>query len=383
MVWHLITPEFPPAIGGVGDYAQQVATALAGQGDQVQVWSAGRAPAADDSPSSHASYLPNGFTPGALLRLGRTLNRHRTETRLIVQWVPHGFGYRSMNLPLCLWLWGRARLHHDDVSVMVHEPFLAFGEGTLKQQIVAAVHRVMAVLLLSAARRVWVSVPAWETALRPFALGRKLAMTWLPVPSNVTPVDDPAAVAGLKAALSGTGPNALIVGHFGTFGGPVARLLEERLNRLMESQDGTRFLLIGRGSTDFRARLLKAHPLAGEKIHATGALSNAGLSLHLQACDLLIQPYPDGVSTRRGSTMAGLCHGLPVLTTDGRFTESVWAQAGAVALAPAGDVEAFTAAARKLIESGELRRQLGARAISCYQNYFGLPRVVAALREAG
>ena len=42
-----------------------------------------------------------------------------------MQWVPHGFGYRSMNLGFCLWLRPRAR-SGDQVELMVHEPYLEF-----------------------------------------------------------------------------------------------------------------------------------------------------------------------------------------------------------------------------------------------------------------
>ena len=40
-VIHLLTPEYPPAIGGVGDYARQVAQGLAEAGDDVHVWCPG------------------------------------------------------------------------------------------------------------------------------------------------------------------------------------------------------------------------------------------------------------------------------------------------------------------------------------------------------
>ena len=36
--WHLLTPEYPPACGGVGDYTALVAAALAEAGDEVHVW---------------------------------------------------------------------------------------------------------------------------------------------------------------------------------------------------------------------------------------------------------------------------------------------------------------------------------------------------------
>ena len=42
-----------------------------------------------------------------------------------------------------MWLWLRAKLKRDHVEIMVHEPFLAFGEGSMKQNLAAAVHRVM------------------------------------------------------------------------------------------------------------------------------------------------------------------------------------------------------------------------------------------------
>ena len=89
-----------------------------------------------------------------------------------------------MNLPFCLWLWHRAVRHHDAVEVMIHEPYLAFGEGSWKQSGVAVVHRLMTMVLLKAARRVWMSIPAWEACWRPYTLGRALQFRWLPVAST-------------------------------------------------------------------------------------------------------------------------------------------------------------------------------------------------------
>jgi hypothetical protein len=36
--WHVITPEYPPMLGGVSDYTQSIAKGLAAQGDEVHVW---------------------------------------------------------------------------------------------------------------------------------------------------------------------------------------------------------------------------------------------------------------------------------------------------------------------------------------------------------
>ena len=37
-VWHIVTSEYPPDVGGVSDYTRQVAEGLARMGDEVHVW---------------------------------------------------------------------------------------------------------------------------------------------------------------------------------------------------------------------------------------------------------------------------------------------------------------------------------------------------------
>src|SRR5882762_6204283 len=131
-----------------------VASGLASAGDEVHVW----CPLAGDiaSTGAEAKTLRRNqaidsarvavhrefgrFTPYDLRRVGKLLDQFSAQRRLLVQWVPQGYGYRSMNLPFCLWLWQRAKLKRDRVEIMVHEPFLAFGEGSRMQDLAAAVH---------------------------------------------------------------------------------------------------------------------------------------------------------------------------------------------------------------------------------------------------
>src|SRR6185295_20387626 len=129
---------------------------------------------------------------------GQGLDKFPAPRRLLVQWVPQGYGYRSLNLPFCLWLWHRARFKKDRVEVMVHEPFLAYGEGSPKQDLAAVVHRLMVRVLLNAASHVWVSIPDWETQLRPYANENK-SFSWLPVPSTIPVVADPDGSARVRA----------------------------------------------------------------------------------------------------------------------------------------------------------------------------------------
>ena len=73
-------------------------------------------------------------------------------------------------------------------SSIVHEPFVTFSGG-IRQWVVAAVQRVMTLIIMSAARRVWVTTRAWTPLLEPYLAGRGITIQWLPVPSNLPPAD--------------------------------------------------------------------------------------------------------------------------------------------------------------------------------------------------
>src|SRR5437867_3567799 len=232
--WHIITCEYPPQPGGVSDYTRIVATGLAEEGDQVHVWCPASPELEAVIPGVSVHRALGRMCLHDLLRAGTRLNKFQKPRRLLVQWVPHGYGYRSMNLAFCLWLWSRAKIASDEIEIMVHEPFLAFGEGSLKQDAVAAVHRIMLTILLNAATRLWTSIPAWANSLRPYMLGRPIPVAWLPVPSNVERAPDSRGNgAGCHVENLLAGPK---LGHFGTFGSPIAGILTPLVSRLLEER---------------------------------------------------------------------------------------------------------------------------------------------------
>src|SRR5262245_10855732 len=229
LTWHIITGEYPPQIGGVSDYSQIVAEGLAEAGDDVHVW----------CPPLPRVSTYNGVTvhpalgrtsPRDLRAVDRLIDRFPNPRRLLVQWVPHAFGYRSMNVGFCLWLRRRAR-RGDRVEIMVHEPYLAFGERSLRWTAAASLHRVMTVILARAASRIWIAIPDWERRWRPYALGRNVPFTWLPVPSNlpIPATDDVGAVRDRFRLRDGP-----IVGHLGSYGTVATRALTLSLPDILQ-----------------------------------------------------------------------------------------------------------------------------------------------------
>lgn len=320
------------------------------------------------------------MSPADLRRVGRMLDAFPEPRRLLVQWVPQGYGYRSLNLPFCLWLRSRAKHKHDQVELMVHEPFLAFAEGSRKQDVAAAVHRLMIVTLLQAASHVWVSIPDWETKLRRFARGNEKSFSWLPVPSNTPVIDDPDSSARIRERYILTGGS--LIGHFGAYDRYLTEFMLKLLPTLINDSNNFALLLIGKGSRELRDRVVEANKKMANLVHASGMLSAKDLSLHISACDVMLQPYQDGVSGRRTSVMSALAHGVPVITTEGKATESCWAESNAVALTRVGDVHGMVEVVNSLLDDQKRRDSLGNLGQNLYRETFAIEQTISALRRS-
>lgn len=372
-MWHVITCEYPPQIGGVADFSRTVASALSSAGEVVHVWSPAPADGSDDAVVVHP--LEGGYRVTALGELDRALDAHPAPRRLFVQWVPHGYGYKSLNVPFCLWVRRRAR-QGDIVDLMVHEPYLPFDARRVRQNVGAAVHRGMLKMLVGAATRVWVSTPSFLPAVRRLGPRRILDYWWLPIPSPVAPVQDAAAVASRRADF---GPGRPLVGFFGTANPLVSRLLGEVLEGIRVRRPDAGFVLLGTGTDTFAEALIRSRPALAPSIIASGTQSAREASLLMQCCDLFVQPYPDGASTRRTTLMALLQHGRPVVTNVGSRTESFWPESGSVRLVPEADASALADAVASLMDNPAERARLAEQARSIYRSRFDVTRTLAAL----
>jgi glycosyltransferase involved in cell wall biosynthesis len=370
---HFLTPEYPPRRGGVADYTHQIATELSRGGKTIHVWGPAGSAA---QPGSAIVVHPDlgSFRAADLRRMSALLDAYASPRRLVVQWVPHGYGQRAMNLRFCLWLWQRS-VAGDSIELVVHEPFVTFSGG-IRQYVVAAVQRAMTLVLMSAARRVWVTTRAWTPLLEPYLAGRSIAIQWLPVPNSLPPADGAAVETVRRRYAPGTRG---LVGHFGTHGPLVTSLLDEVIALVAEARPGTHFLLIGSGSETFRSALVAHDRSLADRVSATGPLNAADLAAHIAACDVMLQPYPDGVTSRRTTTMAGLFARVPVVTTRGKLTEGFWQEEGVVTLAAVGDTRGSVQQVLRLLEDPTERRRQADAGRDFYDRWLDVRHTVAAL----
>jgi len=370
--WHIITGEYPPQPGGVSDYTRLVAGGLAQAGDEVEIWAPECGQLKESESGLKVHRLPGHFGPQALAAVDRAMAAANSH-RILVQYVPHAYGFKAMNLPLCCWLYARRR---RDITVFFHEVAVRRRVSQpLRHNLLGEVTTLMATLVARSARRIFVSSLAWEAMLRPL-IGSAMSIEWLPVPSNVPLINDLGATETIRAKYTVGG---LLVGHFGTYAPGVSKYLERALPQLLENTR-VNVILLGRGSGAFRDILARRRPQTACRLHATNGLANEELSVHLSACDLMIQPYPDGITTRFTSAMAALSHGRPVLTTVGRLTESLWTESGAVAHVPADDPAGLAPLAASLLQDPLTRQRLGQAASKLYRDRFDLHHTISALR---
>jgi glycosyltransferase involved in cell wall biosynthesis len=373
--WQFVTCEYPPAIGGVSDFSRNLARALARRGEEVHVW----APAAADADEDVGvmAHSIGGFDAQGIARLAGGISAQPGEGALFIHWVPHGYGARAMNLPFCRWV-RQESAGGRRVVLMVHEPFLPLPPRRIRHLPVALVQRRMMRILLGCAWRVCVSTTSWIPKLRPLGLHGDHAVVDLPTASSVAPIDlPPGEIAGLATRLKGS--RACLVGHFGTFSGGPAPLLSDVARSIVRRSPDAVLLLIGRDSGKAAMQICRTAGLPAGTIVGSGTLTGPRLSAFVQACDLFVQPYEDGVTTRRSTIATLLAHGAAVVTTAGSLTEAEWNGESAPVVTAAVDGEALAKAVGQLAADAGRRAELSRRARAAYAARFDIDRTADRL----
>ena len=118
----------------------------------------------------------------------------------------------------------------------------------------------------------------------------------------------------------------------------------------------------------------------GEEVVWTGYLPEGEVSALLLGADLFLAPYEGGISTRRGSLMAALAHGLPVVSTPPRVPTQHFRAGENFAQVPFVDASALAGTVAALLDDPARRERL-ARGASELAGRFAWPAIAERTRE--
>jgi len=190
----------------------------------------------------------------------------------------------------------------------------------------------------------------------------------LPIGSNIDPQAPPDYDRWRWRERWGIGPDEVLLCYFGFLNeSKGAEILLRALAQLRASGEMTKLLMIGGkvGSSDPSnvAYLQKVEGLIRDlnltdSVLWTGYVEGLEVSASFWASDICVLPYRDGVSFRRGTLMAALAHGMPIVSTHPQVHVPEIVEGVNMSLAPPNDPEALAGRIREVVTSEELRRRL-------------------------
>ncbi|MBX3066812.1 MAG: glycosyltransferase family 4 protein [Anaerolineae bacterium] len=350
----MITGEYPPMQGGVGDFTRELARALVQMGHQVLVLTSRQA-RGDPSDGVQVSAEVTNWNMATLRQVGKWARENQLNV-VNIQYEAAAFQMAGLVHLMPLFLHGvRVITTFHDLLV----PYLFPKAGPLRWEAISYLAR--------SSDGVIVTNQADEQKLREAGKIRRLAR--IPIGSNIE--DAPPANYDREAWRQGLQipADAALVGYFGfvNVSKGVDTLLEGAAAAIQRGVDLYLLMIGGNvGSSDpTNAQQMEEaqqliHKLGLEsRIRWTGYVDNPLVSANLRACDLVVLPYSDGVSFRRGSFMAAITHGCAIITTEPEVELPELRDGENVRLIPRRDADQLASAVVQLAADPELRKRLG------------------------
>lgn len=372
----MVTGEYPPMEGGVGAYTRVLARALVEQGHTVSIFTNQAASCTD--PGIHLTAAAKSWGLDTVRQLNKWVSARQIDV-LNVQ-------YQTAAYQMSPWVHFIPNLIHTaPVITTFHDllpPYLFPKAGRLRQQIVFHLARASAAVV--------------ATNPEDFQRVQHLpGAELIPIGSNILtePPSDFDRVAWRQQA--GATDDDFLIGHFGFVNR--SKGLELLLDALHAQRGrGLPWKLVmigGRTGTsdptnaayvseiDVYIDRLNLTPI----VHWTGFVDDAEVSAYLKAVDVVVLPYRDGASYRRGSLMAAIQHGCAIITTQPQAPTPTFEDGRNMLLVPRSDSAAIMLGERMVqtYQSPELRDKLrqGAAQLKHEFDWSQIARDIVALSE--
>lgn len=367
-----VTGEFPPMEGGVGAFTQELAKAMAAVGHEIHVITGqqARPPASQRRVRDLLEPVNLGFAYlHPTIRNWRWSSMSaivdivlRYELDLVnIQYQAAAYNMRSPAINLLPWrLKGVVK-----TAVTFHDlrvPYLFPKAGRLRETAVNFMARQ--------AHGVIVTNPADYQSLLRLRSGQasnlQSPVRQIPIGSNITTFTPaPGQIAAARDEL-GLAEGDCLLGYFGFLN--ESKGADTLLQTVAQLDARHHLVFIGgqTGSSDpnNQAFLVSLQQIITDlglekRVHWTGFVPDKQVSTFLHAADVMVMPYRDGVSLRRGTLMAVLAHGRSLITTTPSIPTPELVHGENVWLVPPADPAALVEAVQTVLADAPLRRKLG------------------------
>lgn len=361
----IVFPVLPPVLDGIGDYTARLACALAPHA-HVRILTA-----QEEATPIQDVEIKEAFSMETRRGTRSLLDAVQADPPdwLLLQFNQFSYGQWGLNLHLPLTVRRIAStVPQTRIAWMAHEDFVP--ASNLKWAVMTVWQRLQFWMLGRFADLIFFSIEPW--ARQYAAWFPDTPVHHLPVGSNIPKGDVSRSDAQSQLGIDAS---TFVAGIFGTLrGSRLMPFIRQAVTAMHDASSDMIVLYVGPDGDQLRDEL------DGLPVRDAGRLPAEDVSLHLQAMDLHLAPFSDGVSTRRGSFMAGIQHGVPSVSTRGKLTDPMLIDAaadGAFALASTDDPSAFTQHAVALMQDAPRRMRMAEASQQLYENTFSF-EVVAS-----
>ncbi len=346
----IVTGEYPPMQGGVGAYTQILAGELAKLEHTISVLT--NVQAQDKNRSIKLENIISAWELNSLNVVRQWVNEEQLDViSLQFQTAAYSMSPFIHFLPHVI--------HRIPIITTFHDlrfPYLFPKAGRLRNWIV---------MHLAKSSRAVIA-----TNHEDFEQLHSLPLkTLIPIGSNILKTLPPNFEPNTWRAKAGAQADDFLIAYFGLFNHTKGlETLLTSFHNLHKSGIPARLIFIGggAGSSDPSNAAFINHMnqqieqlKLNEYICRTGYLENdVEVGAYLTASDVVALPFLDGASYRRGSLMAAIHYGCPIVTTQPQMPISTFKDRENMRLVKPGDKTALTNTLRELHESPELRKHL-------------------------
>ncbi len=359
----MVCPSYPPqdVTCGVGDYTQCLAEELVRQGEEVLVVTSDRYRGKADR---SIPVLPTvqSWTLGTAWWLTGS-RKHPPIDLIHLQYTPDLYG-RGLGFKLIPLL---TRLRAKGLPTIVTFHTLTGGSRQTK---------IVALFLFATAHHSISANEEVSAMLRRYLPALAKRWTEIPIGTNIQAVLTNEILDRRTARTRlGLPEDALLLAHFGlVYPGKGLETIIAALPKILRHRPRARLVILGdtRPENQEYRRTLTA---LVDRLGVTSAVIWAGrrsqedVSHLLRVSDVFVVPYDDGASIRRGSLMAGLAHGLPVVSTHSALPSFYLRDSVNVALVPPKNADALAAKITSLLAAPEETARLAKAAVALAEQF--------------